>query len=184
MSAVADLINKLLRQRCVYFQGLDLRAKISGVGFSQIPHIHSRNHTHMYSECDARSLCSMIWWALLDCVLFGIFVFFLSKKTKQRWQIDICHGSSWLFTGNISQMCFIWGPSLVWRSLLPHCHHCFCSSVLSLWYQHGNTKNTRIMKNLTFKLRWNTWSRVNLWAPLKFGPASLVSSTVPKSGST
>lgn len=60
MSADADLINKLLRQHSVYFQGLDLRAEISGVGFSQIPHIHSRNHTHMYSECDKRSFCSMI----------------------------------------------------------------------------------------------------------------------------
>lgn len=59
MSAVADLINKLLRQRSVYFQGLDLRAEISGVGFSKIPHIHSRNHTHMYSECDGRSFRSI-----------------------------------------------------------------------------------------------------------------------------
>lgn len=60
MSAVADLINKLLRQHSVYFQGLDLRAKISRVGISQIPHIHSRNHPHMYSECDERSFCSMV----------------------------------------------------------------------------------------------------------------------------
>lgn len=75
MSAVADLINKLLRQRSVYFQGLDLRAEISGVGFSKIPHIHSRNHTHMYSECDGRSFRSIFdepSYILLFLVSFSV----------------------------------------------------------------------------------------------------------------
>lgn len=44
MSAIADLINKVLWQCTVYFQGLDLRAESSGVGYS-LPHIHSRRHT-------------------------------------------------------------------------------------------------------------------------------------------
>lgn len=71
MSAVADLINKLLRQRSVYFQGLDLRAEISGVGFSKIPHIHSRNHTHMYSECDGRSFRSILDEPSYNLLFFG-----------------------------------------------------------------------------------------------------------------
>lgn len=56
MSAIADLINKVLWQCTVYFQGLDLRAESSGVGYS-LPHIHSRRHantTILYSTCAYR----------------------------------------------------------------------------------------------------------------------------------
>lgn len=53
MSAIADLINKVLWQRTVYFQGLDLRAERSGVGYS-LPHIHSRRHANT-TYCTARA---------------------------------------------------------------------------------------------------------------------------------
>lgn len=62
VSAIADLINKVLWQRTVYFQRLDLRAESSGVG-CRLPHIHSRKRTHTHAICvcsDERSRCQMI----------------------------------------------------------------------------------------------------------------------------
>lgn len=88
MSAVADLINKLLRQRSVYFQGLDLRAEISGVGFSKIPHIHSRNHTHMYSECDGRSFRSIFDEPSYILLFLGLFFRKTTSADKYTYVTD------------------------------------------------------------------------------------------------
>lgn len=117
MSAVADLINKLLRQRFVYFQGLDLRAEISGVGFSKIPHINSHNHTHMYSECDERSFCSMIWWAFLYSA-FCLGLFFSKYTIVNQYTHFMDHPD--LFLLEICHKCAsIWRLSMVTQPFLP-----------------------------------------------------------------
>lgn len=49
MSAIADLINKVLWKCTVYIQGLDLRAESTGVGYSLIqfiPHTLTQTRTH------------------------------------------------------------------------------------------------------------------------------------------
>lgn len=50
MSAIADLINKVLWQHTVYFQRLDLRAESYRGGMQFIPHIHSGRHTHTHTH--------------------------------------------------------------------------------------------------------------------------------------
>lgn len=156
MSAVADLINKLLRQRSVYIQGLDLRAKISGVGFSQIPHIHSRNHTHMYSECDERSFCSMTWWAPMYSVLFGIFSFLLSiqsikipNKTDKPTNFHMSQFILTCYWKNVTNV--LWFEDWPWCDAVFFCTLITVSFLLSFLFDVSmKTTNRRIVKNLTF----------------------------------
>lgn len=90
MSAIADLINKVLWQCTVYFQGLDLRAESSGVGYS-LPHIHSRRHTNMH-----------VWWEVMLLNDKAGFILYFSFCDQIPWkyqyhQIDILPlHTSWL----------------------------------------------------------------------------------------
>lgn len=83
MSAVADLINKLLRQHSVYFQGLDLRAKISRVGISQIPLITLTVHVWVIRGH------SVQWFDDCSCIL----LLFLSEieKTKHKNKTELTY---------------------------------------------------------------------------------------------
>lgn len=56
MCAIADLINKVLWQCTVYFEGFDLRAEAQGWD-TVYPHIGSHRHTNITYAIQAYCMC-------------------------------------------------------------------------------------------------------------------------------
>ena len=67
MSAIADLINKILWQSTVYFEGLDLGAEVQW--WDTVYSTHADAQTTYCAECVQRH----IWTSWKICEPFGIF---------------------------------------------------------------------------------------------------------------